>query len=345
MPAQKQVSPNKTLRLARGELLLREGGPSSEIYFLEQGSLVVAKGDIVIGRIPPPAFAGELGPILRRPRSTSIVAAADSEVHVFDGEKLLDSLTLEGKQGFHFIQTLIIRFEMTREKIADYQKSILKEHARLLSGMLVDRKFVKDQMPFEKLKQMRMEQEEALSRVLTHKDDLEDHNLLHRIARREGLEEKFRTKVAVRFRAFSPFDLSQHRTPKPNSFLNFMDAARRIGEEIVVLTRYLTDFQSLDVDRLESEIPMIEDVFPAEARSEMIGRVMDDKLADGDIADTNHLRTEFLKAMRKLPDANASAPVSLLPIAKKFGVEFEYKRLLRHRWRTLLGTEDHQDAA
>ena len=80
-------------RLRAGQVLVREGEPGSEMYFIRRGELAVVKritggrsGEVeqVVGRVGPGEFVGEMALFDRRPRSATMRAESDTEVFVLD---------------------------------------------------------------------------------------------------------------------------------------------------------------------------------------------------------------------------------------------------------------------
>jgi SAM-dependent methyltransferase len=72
----------RTVHVPAGEPLIREHSASSGAYVLTEGRLRVEDADdgTIIRRLAPPALVGEMGPLLNRPRTASVVAETPATV-------------------------------------------------------------------------------------------------------------------------------------------------------------------------------------------------------------------------------------------------------------------------
>ena len=68
----------RTMRIPAGEPFIREQSASSGAYVLTEGRLriVEVKNGKTLGTLEPPALVGEVGPVLGRPRSATVIADA-----------------------------------------------------------------------------------------------------------------------------------------------------------------------------------------------------------------------------------------------------------------------------
>ncbi len=319
------VQPIRTMSVSRGQKLIKEGSPSAEIFFVLNGSLLVLKGDILIGEVQAPSFTGELGPLLARPRSTTMIARQEAAVDVYLAQDLFSKLTLQNEWGNKFINTLIHRLGMTKKRVEDYQRLTIDHYVTLLAHLMADHRVAEEGFAPADIRRLRQEYEISLSAMLTHRDVQDDHATIFRLARQNGVEEKFKSQVSTRFRSFAPLDLSPFRVPRLEAALNFREAAKSLAEQIVILTRYLADFQTMDIDRLDSEIPVIDSVLPFSSRADVLHTAARDRLKDrmGDLEKDLH-------AMAERPDRD-NLPLSNL--AKQFGLDLVYRQQLREKWK------------
>jgi CRP/FNR family transcriptional regulator, cyclic AMP receptor protein len=74
-----------------GHAVVREGGPSGEVWVLVSGSLEVLKGDVVVNIIDRPgAMVGDVSVLLGTDHVTTVVATQPSRLrHAVDGTSLL----------------------------------------------------------------------------------------------------------------------------------------------------------------------------------------------------------------------------------------------------------------
>lgn len=72
-------------KLAPGDVLLKEGGQSYQLFVLVEGAIEVCRADITIAFVPEPgSIFGEMSLLLRIPHTADVRAVAPSEVIVID---------------------------------------------------------------------------------------------------------------------------------------------------------------------------------------------------------------------------------------------------------------------
>lgn len=109
------------IRKKAGEFLLYENADSSEMYYLQSGSLAVIKrkGDQnkQIGTIRSGELVGEMSFFDEKPRSTSVQALSDCELKVIPRDKF--NLALEEMPAWQraVVNTLIARLRSANAKI------------------------------------------------------------------------------------------------------------------------------------------------------------------------------------------------------------------------------------
>ncbi|OGH58987.1 MAG: hypothetical protein A3G34_05675 [Candidatus Lindowbacteria bacterium RIFCSPLOWO2_12_FULL_62_27] len=325
------MKPLNTRKVSKGDTVLREGDRTGEVYHLREGSLLVLKGDTIIGQVKAPTFIGELSVALNRPRSTTVIARTDATLDIYDGKTLLEKLTLQSDMGFQLIGTLVNRFEMTKQRINEYQQAIIKEYVNLLATLIAENKIKADRLPFTEAKKLRRDNEMMLDGLLSHKDAYEDYNTMMRLAAEKKTEEEFKKRAATRFRSFAPVNLKTFKIPSASSFLSLKEGIVKIGNEIAVLSRYLAGFQAMDVGCVESEMTLMEESVPFAGREQMLREIL---LADKtSIEDIQKRRKDFdleVKGMAASADRDGTP---LAPVAKRFGLDVEYAKQLRKKWK------------
>lgn len=87
---------NRVEEFKENEIICREGDPSSDLYFLESGKLLICtvQGTQVkaIARIEPGEFIGELSFFDGKPRASHIVAIEPSRIVIIPKHELVKSL-------------------------------------------------------------------------------------------------------------------------------------------------------------------------------------------------------------------------------------------------------------
>ncbi len=112
---------NETINVAKGDYLIREGEESSQMYFLQKGSMSVLKkvGDTEkqIGTIYAGEVVGEMSFLDKQPRCASVKAINDCELTVIPSakfEKFFEELPVWYKALVH---TLLERLRRANARI------------------------------------------------------------------------------------------------------------------------------------------------------------------------------------------------------------------------------------
>ncbi len=326
----------KTRSLSKGEKLFHEKDTSTDVFFLRVGTLLVLKGEILIGQVKPPTFVGEMGPVLNMPRATTIIAKTAASLDVYDGREMMAKLTIQNEMGTKFLRSLSERFEMVRDRVSEYQYQYLMECMKILAILISEKKIVDKKLEFTDIKNIRREVELMLGQSMARKDAVEDCAVLHKMAKQHGVSDKFEQSISARFRTFELIDLKPFKLPRSDSFLDFRSGAQSIAEKIVILTRCLTEFQNLGLSRLESEITLIEETMPFPAREQILKELMLSVYAKGSLDDFKRQVTEFDRAVKSLVEETGHTDMPLGPIAKKFNLDEPYFKSLQTKWKEFL---------
>ena len=112
---------NESIRLSPGEYLLYEGEESSEMYYLQSGTLAVfkRKGDKEnqIGTIISGELVGEMSFLDKQPRSASVKAMTDSVLVIVPHEKLEATLNGLPKWFTALLNTLLERLRKANARV------------------------------------------------------------------------------------------------------------------------------------------------------------------------------------------------------------------------------------
>ena len=111
----------ESIRLMPGDFLLHEGEESTEMYYLQSGSLSVIKrkGDSVqqIGTIISGELVGEMSFLDKGPRSASVKAITESILVVVPSDKLESTLEGQPKWFSALLHTLTDRLRKANARI------------------------------------------------------------------------------------------------------------------------------------------------------------------------------------------------------------------------------------
>jgi CRP/FNR family cyclic AMP-dependent transcriptional regulator len=112
---------SEIIKLGPNEYLMREGEESTEMYYLQSGTLAVfkRKGDQEhqIGTIIAGELVGEMSFLDRHPRSASVKSMSDSVLVVVPVEKLDQVLKTTPKWFSALLQTLTERLRKANARI------------------------------------------------------------------------------------------------------------------------------------------------------------------------------------------------------------------------------------
>lgn len=111
----------ESIRLMAGDFLLHEGEESTEMFYLQSGSLSVIKrkGDNVqqIGTIIAGELVGEMSFLDKGPRSASVKAITESILVVVPADKLESTLQGQPKWFSALLHTLTDRLRKANARI------------------------------------------------------------------------------------------------------------------------------------------------------------------------------------------------------------------------------------
>lgn len=112
---------SETIRLMPNEYLMREGEESTEMYYLQSGTLVVYKrrgdGDHQIGNIIAGELVGEMSFLDKMPRSASVKALSDCVLVKIPPEKLEQTMETMPKWFSALLHTLTERLRKANARI------------------------------------------------------------------------------------------------------------------------------------------------------------------------------------------------------------------------------------
>ncbi len=112
--------PSETVHFRAGDFVMREGDLTTEIFYVKSGHLRVTKKgplntDVTICTVGAGEIVGELGFLLHKPRSASVVAVLDSELVPIPKEKFDRIFTDQPKWFKMLFETIAARLEDTTE--------------------------------------------------------------------------------------------------------------------------------------------------------------------------------------------------------------------------------------
>jgi CRP-like cAMP-binding protein len=124
-------------QFSAGELLLREGERSGQLYVLIDGQIEVVKGETVVASIAEPgAIFGEMSILLDRDHSANVRAVTPTTAYVL---RDATSLLLDRPQLVYLIaQSLARRLSMATSYLADIKQQYAGEgnHLALVADLL-----------------------------------------------------------------------------------------------------------------------------------------------------------------------------------------------------------------
>lgn len=317
-----------TLKLGRGVKLFFEGDPSKDIFFLTSGTLLVMKGAVQICELTTPAMIGELGCILNAPRSTTVFAKTPAELTVKDGKEMLSRLKLESGDGIKILEGMAKRFDLTRTFVIEYQHKIINECMKILAVLIAEKQVEEKDLKPSVVKKLRSDAEIILARGIHREDPAEDLKSLKTDADKYRVKKRFDAVLAGQFRSFTPLDLEPFNLPSLKAYLNFKTATEDIARKIVVLTRYLADFQTLDIPAMDTQIIQIEKNLPFGARARLLREIVASGRNAANPEDVKRA-AEFEAAIDSFTADPGHASRSLLPVAKCFDADPSYVRSLQ----------------
>ncbi|MEI8345996.1 MAG: cyclic nucleotide-binding domain-containing protein [Pseudomonadota bacterium] len=109
------------LKLAKDKYLMHEGEESTEMYYVQSGSLAVIKrkgaGEQIIGNIYGGELVGEISFLDKKPRSATVKALSDCELIAIPHGKLNSYMKTLAPWFTALIRTLVDRLRHANAKI------------------------------------------------------------------------------------------------------------------------------------------------------------------------------------------------------------------------------------
>lgn len=329
----------RSVHLSKGEKLIVEGDPPGDVFFLRNGILIAVKSNIIIGEIKAPALVGEASCLLSRPRSTSILSRTECDVEAYHADTFLGSLTTQNDIGVQSLEGLEKRYRMTRTRIDEYQYLILREYISILAELVVSKKFIKYNVNTRSdILRMQQEYTAKYADMMFHKNAAHDYDFMDDIALQEGVRDKFHKKTAENYRSFRPMDTHRFPDHRLEKYVSFMQAAKTIAEDTTVLTRYLADFQLLNIGHIEAESLIIDQFFPRAQREPVLIDLMRQSKTATDPATYQKKLAAHEQEMKSKGITDPDS-MPLFPIARQMGIDRVYMQILWKKWEEFLRQE------
>ncbi|MFO1070959.1 MAG: cyclic nucleotide-binding domain-containing protein [Geminicoccaceae bacterium] len=110
------------MRYRQGEVIFAEGDESATVAQVTSGEIEIVRrigsGSIVLGRVGPGEFVGEMGAIERRPRSATARAASDVTVHMLSREAFLERIAQDPDLAYGALLRLSERLHAMDDRVA-----------------------------------------------------------------------------------------------------------------------------------------------------------------------------------------------------------------------------------
>lgn len=151
----------RQMRCTKGQIIVKQGTPAFEAYYIEEGAVEVKYQDgdhvISLGQLGPGELFGEMGVIEQEPREASVEALADTSLLVIPKEEVLRRIKdTDEKIVRSVIETLIKRLRESNKGQLRYYKNMTNFQDRLIkindkAGKGIDvekrKKFQEEVMP------------------------------------------------------------------------------------------------------------------------------------------------------------------------------------------------------
>jgi DNA-binding response OmpR family regulator len=113
-----------TLEFKAGDTIMKEGDTDDNIYFVKNGLLRVTKKDrdgqdVLVCTVGPGEIVGELGFLLKKTRSASVVASQDSSLILIPKQKFEEIISEQPKWFKVLFETISTRLEETTSQLVE----------------------------------------------------------------------------------------------------------------------------------------------------------------------------------------------------------------------------------
>ncbi len=118
------IETSGTLIFKKGSVIFREGDQSSELYFVKEGTLNVFKKakngiEIKVSTVGQGEMIGEMGVLLKKPRTANVLAATDCVLINIPREKINAVFESQPKWFKVLLETVTARLEDTTDNLAE----------------------------------------------------------------------------------------------------------------------------------------------------------------------------------------------------------------------------------
>jgi len=115
-PCQFATCPYITLR--RGEAVIQQGDAGATAYVIESGEVEVRRGQVVLGRLGPGQWFGEMSVLLGEPRSATVVVVEDGRARRLTREAFEQALADDPAHALALMRQLAERLRETDRRLA-----------------------------------------------------------------------------------------------------------------------------------------------------------------------------------------------------------------------------------
>ena len=106
-------------RFSAGEVIIREGEDSAEVFCLIDGSAEVRHRNVKVGQVRPSEFFGEIGFLLNQHRIASVIATSTCTVQVVDTDKFVELIKHNPQAIKSLATTLAARIVELNERVVE----------------------------------------------------------------------------------------------------------------------------------------------------------------------------------------------------------------------------------
>lgn len=113
----------KEINVEKGAVIIQQGETGQGFYILKSGSVEVYKDKLLLSVfVFPGTIFGEMGDILKKPRTCTVIARTDCKLVHYDESSIETLITKHPEIALKIIKTLASRLERTTQKLADQFK-------------------------------------------------------------------------------------------------------------------------------------------------------------------------------------------------------------------------------
>jgi len=330
--------PAETLLLKPGQIIIREGDISRELFVLLSGELTVTCGGKMLGRVTSVGeVVGELGALTGHARTASVSAKAPSEVLLV---RQLNNLNIERMPSIieKINSAITRRFYIVFNKTQMYKTITSTLRRSLLQQTLREETEAKrklDNSSDSDLSIIRHQIRQRIDERIALYPDLDDPKVIEKIAQEYDALDKYREKVAEKPWLDDSLIIRLSNVESKWKLLEGQEGIKYLSpkaEVVIEAHQLLMEYERMPGIRKEMDLLRMEGIVPFKAKLETLKSVYFSKHLEEIDEERRRISLErkFKLTIDGVKADSGNDLVMLYQAARELGIEDEYEEQIKN---------------